>query len=256
MIKVKLLSAILAAGIISIVTAQSGVTNAIDFTAKDVNGQNHHLFEYLEDGKWVLIKFTSTGWSSCWSSTVVEEINAPYIEYGQNQNNLIILAVCSDSDDATVKAKADQSGIKFPVISGASGGSSIFSSYKVNATPTIILIKPDKSLAEQDIWPVSNLESTLDGHNIDKTSIFVQNNSKLLNVKLTANNSGLEIKGLSEGSYNLKVFNLMGRNILDQKSTVTSKSTISLPDLKLSSGVYLLSILGKGYKEQIKFRVR
>ncbi len=61
MIKVKLLSAILAAGIISIVTAQSGVTNAIDFTAKDVNGQNHHLFEYLEDGKWVLIKFTSTG---------------------------------------------------------------------------------------------------------------------------------------------------------------------------------------------------
>lgn len=61
MIKLKLLAAVLAAGIISIVTAQSGVTNAVDFTVNDVNGNSHHLFEYLEDGKWVLIKFTSTG---------------------------------------------------------------------------------------------------------------------------------------------------------------------------------------------------
>lgn len=61
MIKLKFLATILVAGVISIVAAQSGVTTAVDFTAKDVNGNNHNLFDYLDNGKWVLIKFTSTG---------------------------------------------------------------------------------------------------------------------------------------------------------------------------------------------------
>ena len=34
--------------------------DAKDFRAKDTDGKEHHLYEYLDAGKYVLIKFTST----------------------------------------------------------------------------------------------------------------------------------------------------------------------------------------------------
>lgn len=34
--------------------------DAKDFTVKDVDGNEHHLYSYLEDGKWVLIDFWAT----------------------------------------------------------------------------------------------------------------------------------------------------------------------------------------------------
>ncbi len=45
-------------------------------------------------------------------------------------------------------------------------GGSINSTYGIGAYPTVILIKPDKSIAEQDIWPINNsiLRSKINQH--------------------------------------------------------------------------------------------
>lgn len=45
-------------------------------------------------------------------------------------------------------------------------GGSINSTYSIGAYPTVILIKPDKSIAEQDIWPINNsiLRSKINQH--------------------------------------------------------------------------------------------
>lgn len=48
-------------GIITLCLAQRVPDNAIDFTAKDVNGTNHSLFTYLTAGKYVLLDFVTTG---------------------------------------------------------------------------------------------------------------------------------------------------------------------------------------------------
>lgn len=34
-----------------------GVTNAVDFTANDLSGNTHHLFSYLDSGKYVGLGF-------------------------------------------------------------------------------------------------------------------------------------------------------------------------------------------------------
>ena len=34
--------------------------NAVDFSVKDVNGAEHKLFSYLENNKYVMLKFTAT----------------------------------------------------------------------------------------------------------------------------------------------------------------------------------------------------
>lgn len=37
--------------------AQQGPDTAIDFKSKDTKGVEHHLFSYLDSGKYVLIEF-------------------------------------------------------------------------------------------------------------------------------------------------------------------------------------------------------
>ena len=40
--------------------AQTSLTEAVDFTVTDVDGNEHNLFSYLDDGKYVLIDFFYT----------------------------------------------------------------------------------------------------------------------------------------------------------------------------------------------------
>lgn len=41
-------------------SAQTGLTTAVDFTANDTHGNSHTLFDYLGEGKYVLIDFFFT----------------------------------------------------------------------------------------------------------------------------------------------------------------------------------------------------
>lgn len=36
---------------------QTSLTTAIDFTVTDTEGEQHHLFDYLNDGKYVVLEF-------------------------------------------------------------------------------------------------------------------------------------------------------------------------------------------------------
>ncbi len=55
----KLMSFVL--GLVLLSTAQVNVDKAIDFTLTDVEGATHHLFEYLDAGKYVVINLTLMG---------------------------------------------------------------------------------------------------------------------------------------------------------------------------------------------------
>ncbi len=41
--------------------SQTPLENAVDFTCTDIEGNSHHLFEYLDAGHYVLMEFTYTG---------------------------------------------------------------------------------------------------------------------------------------------------------------------------------------------------
>lgn len=44
-----------------LVNAQVNVDKAVDFTLTDVSGKTHHLFDYLDQGKYVVINLTLMG---------------------------------------------------------------------------------------------------------------------------------------------------------------------------------------------------
>ncbi len=48
-------------GLAILSAAQVNVDNAIDFTLTDVHGTTHHLFDYLDNGKYVVINLTLMG---------------------------------------------------------------------------------------------------------------------------------------------------------------------------------------------------
>ncbi len=138
--------------------AQTTLNTAEDFTVTDTKGVTHNLFTYLNAGKFVCIDFFYKDCPPCAAT-------APYYQttfehYGCNQGNVIFIAVSSQDNDATLIAYADSKGYTYPMVnSSAGGGLAVHNLYNVTATPTYILIKPDKSIVEKDIYPVPNAQT-------------------------------------------------------------------------------------------------
>jgi len=85
------------------------------------------------------------------------------------------LSVDTGDDDAACIEFDELHGIEFPTISGVEGGgTSICNNYGIGAYPTFILIAPDHTIVEQDMWPLNNGAQTLidyfEGHGIQEAS--------------------------------------------------------------------------------------
>ncbi len=70
-------------------------------------------------------------------------------------------------NDATCIAFDTQHGLTFPTVSGSEGGgTAVNNAYNPTAYPTIILIAPDHTIVEQDIWPIGPIINIMEGYNI------------------------------------------------------------------------------------------
>lgn len=142
------------------VHAQTSLTTAVDFTITDVHGTTHNLFNYLDDGKYVIVDFFFTTCGPCIASVPI--LNTAYTDYGCNTGEVIFLSVDDGDSDAEVLQYKNNYGGLLPTASGIEGGgSAVNSAYGISAWPTVILIAPDRSIVEQDIFPVSNITTAL-----------------------------------------------------------------------------------------------
>lgn len=140
--------------------AQTTLTTAVDFTITDVHGNTHTLFDYLADGKHVVIDFFFTTCGPCQAS--VPTINDAYTQFGCNTAEVVFLSIDTGDDDAEVLAFENDFSSLLPAVSGLQGGGdAVVNQYGVGAFPTIVLIAPNQQIIEQDVWPVSGLESAL-----------------------------------------------------------------------------------------------
>jgi len=73
------------------------------------------------------------------------------------------MSVNTGNTDAECIIFDETYGVPFPCISGIEGGgNAINSTYGINAYPTYILIAPDHSIVEQDMWPISSTQTFVD----------------------------------------------------------------------------------------------
>lgn len=87
-------------------------------------------------------------------------ISEAYTLFGCNTADLFVMSVDLGDTDAECIQFDLTYGIEFPTISGIEGGgNAINSTYGIFAYPTYILIAPNHSIVEQDMWPISSTQT-------------------------------------------------------------------------------------------------
>lgn len=141
------------------VSAQTTLTEAVNFTSTAHNGEKIDLFEILDGDQYVLINFFAANDPECkeYAPRVVDA----YYALGCNEGDVYFMEVSETDHDASYSAGGWIStyNIPYPTIhtkTKGNTGDSIAAWYKVsNKVPTFVLIAPDRKIVMQNCEPTS-----------------------------------------------------------------------------------------------------
>jgi len=132
--------------------SQVAIDSAADFTVKDILGNQHHLYGYLDAGNYVVIDFYTTNCGPC--QTYASEVSASYDYFGCNGGNVVYMGINWGSDNNAVHIFDSLWGAHYPSVSGLQGGgNNVVDTYQVQSYPSVILIAPDRAILNNHIWP-------------------------------------------------------------------------------------------------------
>jgi thiol-disulfide isomerase/thioredoxin len=193
--------------IVATVTAQVPLTTAVDFTATDVEGHEHNLFQVLDGGQYVLIDFFFTTCGPC--QTIAPMVNEAYHYFGCNTADVVFWSIDNGNTDAECIAFDETYGVEYPTISGnEGGGNAICNTYQVSWYPVVILIAPNHDIVEQDIWPITSAQSIID---------------VLENHGITQNNCAVGIDDLISKNLDINLFPNPATSLLNIEPTTGNK---------------------------------
>ena len=143
------------------VSAQCGITEAIDFTAPDCYGNEEiSLFEILDGGQYVLIDFYYYSCYPC--QQAIPHVIEAYEALGCNQHDVFFMEITPFDNDELAQWWVENYGVPYPTISKDGGGEEIRNNYQIPSYPTLVLIAPDRQILLQDIWPIESAQTIID----------------------------------------------------------------------------------------------
>lgn len=221
--------------------AQVSVDTAVDFSVKDVNSLTHHLFNYLDDGKIVVLDFFTTNCGPC--QTYASQVSQAYEYFGCNEGNVIFLGINWGSNNDDVRIFDSLWGAHYPSVSGLQGGgNSVVDDYQVQSYPTVAIITPDHLIANHLIWPpeydsivqkVLALGGIPSQCTVSVIDILTEKSivKVLPNGELYVNTNTVEGKEVV-----LNFYSMSGASLFEMKLPVNTEKRIVLP---LHKGLYI-----------------
>lgn len=181
-------------------------------------------------------------------------MQATYEDFGCNEGDVFIIGIDKGNSTQSVLDFDLTYGITFPDVSGTQGGGNqIHLMYEVQSTPCIVVIAPDRSILEQQIYPPSTANITaallnagatqqscttlIDEENLDNEILIFPNpvtDFATINLQLQ------QTKNIE-----VKVYNLTGQ-IVANISSETYKSGLHQKTINLSdqaNGFYFVQFL-------------
>lgn len=243
--------------------AQTTLTQAVDFTVTDVDGNSHNLFSILNSGKYVCLDFWFVNCPPCQSTSPFYK--QAYQNYGCNSHEIFFMAI--DNGDATAAVNGFENTYLggppgYPVISGNDGnGNAVCSAYGITAYPTYILIAPNGNIIEQDMWPISSAATfgtyftshNLQPHACPTGVTEVADNALNLNLFPNPATSTLSLESTAALN-NYQITDALGRTVATASlQNTTGRHDISIAELQ--AGMYFITVTGKdGLTSRMRFQ--
>ncbi|MCF8275216.1 MAG: redoxin domain-containing protein [Flavobacteriales bacterium] len=182
---------------------------APDFTINDIDGNSRHLYDELDAGNIVVLKFF-TNWCSVCNNTA-DEVVAIYNEYQTNGDAVTFWALDRDQNETNADATTyrNNHSIPFPVIGEAY---SVAQQYGVVYQPEYYIISPDRTFVQQIGY--SSMQTEVDAA-LESVAASVQEDEvKLAALQVTTN--GLSWQAPSNSRAVLTISDLSGRIIVSR----------------------------------------
>jgi hypothetical protein len=185
------------------------------------------------------------------------DLQAAYEEFGCNDGNVFFMGIDKGNTNANVMEFDSIFGVHYPGISGQDGGgNAVHFSYEIQATPTFLVIYPDRSIAVNQVWPPTyeNLVDSISnaGGILQPclTNIAVNHLEDILSIgpNPVKDYAYLHLDLVQGKEIEIHIFNLTGKNILAlNPAYYPAGKNIVKADISLEpEGFYFVQVVEKG----------
>lgn len=241
--------------------AQTTLDTALNFSVKDTYGNNIILYDLLDEGKIVVVDFFSVAWGTC--QAYAPDLQAAYESFGCNQGNVFFLGIDKGNTNAAVLQFDSIYNVHYPSASGNQGnGNIVHWDYNIQATPSVVVINPDKSIAVKQIFPPTTenlIDSVSMAGGIQQACLTLVEESGTNEISLFPNpvHDYLVVTAYQDQTIeSFQIYDLTGRKIREPEIIGNTGNKIIVNTAGFTNGFYLIEIRFRSGKTEIKKFIR
>lgn len=221
-----------------------------DFIGNDIEGNEIHLYDILDGGQAAFLTFFLTYDPG---PTFMPFVTEAYSLFGCNENDVFFLEFCPNAGNEACAEWAQTYDVKFPTISRDGGSNAFAQSIPVGWYPTFMVIRPDRTIAIRDLYPLYSTQTIIDaleGINCEQHECFDgvdQIDSQVLTLFPNPANESVLLSG--ENLSTVRVYNTLGQMV---DAFETNGTELRINTTGYENGIYFV----KTDEKTLKFIVK